>query len=80
MVSYNIGSKGTKNRKRVLILVVVEDGLVRQAVYVIFRVCTVLILVVVEDGLVHDVERKSSKTIEVLILVVVEDGLVLLII
>ena len=46
-----------KSSKMVLILVVVEDGLVRDNVQLNAEERTVLILVVVEDGLVLDLIR-----------------------
>ena len=60
----------------VLILVVVDDGLVRA-----YRICNapmglVLILIVVEDGLVRCRNSKRTRAFYVLILVVMEDGLV----
>ena len=62
----------------VLILVVVDDGLVRLAPKLLQFAGVVLILVVVDDGLVlskalYDI----TKDLKVLILVVVDDGLVL---
>ena len=41
-----------RRRARVLILIVVEDGLVHMNKAVMYQLTTVLILVVVEDGLV----------------------------
>ena len=63
---------------RVLILVVVDNGLVLSDsdLRPVMR-CLVLILVVVEDGLVLKVLDNTIKSRNVLILVVVEDGLVL---
>ena len=61
----------------VLILVVVEDGLVRINPHDPSKSLNVLILVVVEDGLVLGANRVMRQQIwTVLILVVVEDGLV----
>ena len=62
---------------RVLILVVLEDGLVL-GIHMWGRIdFLVLILVVVEDGLVQLTTRQMTREATVLILVVVEDGLVL---
>ena len=64
---------------RVLILVVVEDGLVQNYYYEKEWIqIWVLILVVVEDGLVHDLFGEIMVGDDVLILVVVDDGLVLI--
>ena len=62
---------------RVLILVVVEDGLVPAYQHPYWMFQNVLILVVVEDGLVQQSHCKVPSNQAVLILVVVEDGLVL---
>ena len=62
--------------KRVLLLVVVEEGLVRTEVICTSGKCFVLILVVVEDGIVHARGVLDTKLLAVLILVVMEDGLV----
>ena len=62
---------------RVLILVVVEDGLVLpNGVKCTSCAVRVLILVVVENGLVRMKKIESFDPCAVLILVVVEDGLV----
>ena len=62
----------------VLILIVVEDGLVRAEDKVLTsQQIDVLILIVVEDGLVPaQIEAALNKSVNVLILIVVEDGLV----
>ena len=62
---------------KVLILIVVEDGLVLHVeVSQWFALPTVLILIVVEDGLVLDSDGMTEAIVAVLILIVVEDGLV----
>ena len=61
---------------KVLILIVVEDGLVRSKPTVCKYGRYVLILVVVEDGLVLAAVNVAKTVAAVLILVVVEDGLV----
>ena len=62
----------------VLILVVMEDALVRlQTNPKRFHLKKVLILVVMEDALVHDWRGSFRETFKVLILVVMEDALVL---
>ena len=57
MVSYKIMKISVKGGGNVLILVVVEDGLVPDAVSPRRRKWFVLILVVVEDGLVRIINR-----------------------
>ena len=68
-----------EEQKPVLILIVVEDGLVRMLMLMVStRLQMVLILIVVEDGLVHGTVNHSAMSASqvVLILIVVEDGLV----
>ena len=48
-------------KRNVLILIVVEDGLVRTPPSVNGSSCRVLILIVVEDGLVHDKNKFIHK-------------------
>ena len=76
MVSYSQITVGRDGDIRVLILIVVEDGLVLDKVNAELKKLDVLILIVVEDGLVQDFELVPQKFINVLILIVVEDGLV----
>ena len=62
---------------KVLILVVVDDGLVQCGRTFMWGLPPpVLILVVVDDGLVHDTLTVEQFKAQVLILVVVDDGLV----
>ena len=68
----------TRQMTRVLILVVVEDGLVPYHTRLTKIKVGVLILVVVEDGLVLVLSWAKPLPLQVLILVVVEDGLVLM--
>ena len=73
----NIGRGGKQAQgSRVLILIVVEDGLVLLVFVLQLTSHSVLILVVVEDGLVLLVFVLQLTSHSVLILVVVEDGLV----
>ena len=65
------------HRLRVLILVVMEDGLVLQPSISKTLTLQVLILVVMEDGLVPNTLAECMILHKVLILVVMEDGLVL---
>ena len=53
MVSYQQGFYRGSLRKRVLILIVVEDGLVQRTIPANVMTGQVLILIVVEDGLVQ---------------------------
>ena len=62
--------------RTVLILVVVDDGLVRRPIVATRAVSQVLILVVVDDGLVRVLKISDLADRIVLILVVVDDGLV----
>ena len=55
MVSYSQITVGRDGDIRVLILIVVEDGLVQDFELVPQKFINVLILIVVEDGLVHGV-------------------------
>ena len=77
MVSYVMALSMISCSVGVLILVVVEDGLVRNCCIGRPVQIIVLILVVVEDGLVRPDKYGMFRTSNVLILVVVEDGLVL---
>ena len=62
---------------KVLILVVVDDGLVPLSSFFTVFTYVVLILVVVDDGLVHcNAKWRAHAYHAVLILVVVDDGLV----
>ena len=61
---------------RVLILVVMEDGLVLRELLLWISAILVLILVVMEDGLVLAIRQVALGAAAVLILVVMEDGLV----
>ena len=62
----------------VLILIVVEDSLVRIRKHYVFLCLWVLILIVVEDSLVPEAAiRLGRSESAVLILIVVEDSLVL---
>ena len=79
MVSYKNAVSASARHTKVLILVVMEDGLVpyTKSLLGIVKKC-VLILVVMEDGLVHENGNEDkAKQHYVLILVVMEDGLVL---
>ena len=76
MVSYVVCTTSVYYGTWVLILVVVDDGLVRYTYTVIVNIRFVLILVVVDDGLVLNVLRCLDIFLIVLILVVVDDGLV----
>ena len=53
MVSYDSWRHKPDNQYQVLILIVVEDGLVRHLIIWDALAMMVLILIVVEDGLVH---------------------------
>ena len=67
-----------KWRQQVLILVVVDNGLVRYCNDTGRQRPAVLILVVVDNGLVHKlVDLETLEFYNVLILIVVDDGLVL---
>ena len=77
MVSYVIVLRFLVRVISVLILIVVEDGLVRRVAWNTTRkALRVLILIVVEDGLVLGANVQLNSQDFVLILIVVEDGLV----
>ena len=77
MVSYSKITKQSKTQTKVLILIVVEDGLVRTTATHKDLLMCVLILIVVEDGLVRITAALNAlQERGVLILIVVEDGLV----
>ena len=76
MVSYDVAFAGNHLIQHVLILIVVEDGLVRREKDWSVWTVLVLILIVVEDGLVHAKRFTNVVGTKVLILIVVEDGLV----
>ena len=77
MVSYLSFKTSEKNGNTVLILVVVDDGLVRNHYYRRYWGSVVLILIVVDNGLVHYCRlRKCKRQTGVLILIVVDNGIV----
>ena len=75
MFSYEYNKESAKAGE-VLILIVVEDGLVRWRKSCNETTDLVLILVVMEDGLVPALSWAKLFRSQVLILVVMEDGLV----
>ena len=78
MVSYKNAVSASARHTKVLILVVMEDGLVQSVTLHKRTAISVLILVVMEDGLVLLSKLLSKLVVKsVLILVVMEDGLVL---
>ena len=77
MVSYLISLRYCNIQCKVLILIVVEDGLVHGfTIGETIHLTGVLILIVVEDGLVQLNQAVFGWLQVVLILIVVEDGLV----
>ena len=72
---YNIKNRGLNNK--VLILVVVDNGLVHCQEVGLLKGDFVLILVVVDNGLVLRKDAGLAELTDVLILVVVDNGLVL---
>ena len=78
MISYGRQYINLITIQHVLILIVVEDDLVRAALNAtIDNEDKVLILIVVDDGLVHRILLKDSlANAKVLILIVVDNGLV----
>ena len=78
MVSYNIRLAFGANVQLVLILIVVDNGLVRSNFLVdALKSMSVLILIVVDNGLVQIKAIFNTNAIDVLILIVVDNGLVL---
>ena len=77
MVSYRLYTKSLLGIIKVLILIVVDNGLVQQLSIVLSCLMLVLILIVVDNGLVHAKGEFAAFVTPVLILIVVDNGLVL---